>query len=348
LVDALLGVPVVRVPGQRPLLDLFPPETLLATPFGSSDLRFLYRGEGLDRVTQEMLRAIGRRDPVITLTGELGVGKTMLCRALVEQLDRHTLSSFMEDPPHSVAAFLRRLLVDLGVVSRGDAARGRLTDATQVELTTALRAFLASLRPLGASAVVIIDDAQRLPGGMLDEIHAMAGTGGDGALMQMVLVGEPDLITMLGRTEMLKLAQRASLQCRLGPLTRGEVAHYITHRLQMAEDGSRVGLDEGALAAALYALSRGLPRTINLICERAIVAGFDESDGVVDESLIRIAANELGLAMPPSPGYPDQNLGALLLLALLVVAGAAAGAYVFRADLQALVAQWKDTSAALR
>src|ERR1700676_463396 len=149
-------------------------------PFSlSTDPRFLYHSVAHDRAAQAMLDAIRRRDGVVVLTGELGVGKTILCRAVMEQLDRRTFTSLVADPFDGAEDLLKTILIDFGVISRDDVGHGRLARPSLAELSSVLRDFVMSLAPLQAFAVVIIDEAHRLSVELLDQIRAVGELGGD-------------------------------------------------------------------------------------------------------------------------------------------------------------------------
>ena len=369
--------PIVRVPGQRPVLDLFSKEpeqpaarrpegsgsTWLASapadgvhaaprdpdlvtasetfyglrerPFTlSTDPKFLYQGAEYDRVAQQMLAGVRKHEPLVLLTGDLGVGKTTLCRAVVEQLDRHTLTSVITSPFASLDDLIKTLLVDFGVVSREEVARGRLRNANPSELAAALREFLVTLGALQAFAVVIIDEAQGLETSVLHDLRRLAG--GE-RLMQIVLVGQPSLAAKVGRGE---LAGQVSLRLVLGPLGEDEISGYIMHRLRTAGDHPRVEFDEGALER-IMAFTGGKPRLVNLLCDRALAGGVRRSTGVIDRTLIDGAAADLDMAPFVSKRSALNRLAKVALLLLLTLAGVAAGAVTFKDDLRAIVSQWE-------
>jgi general secretion pathway protein A len=357
------------VPGRRPLLDLFPtqplrqaspappplkykpvdlsspPSTAAAPPYGhfyglheppfadSSDLKFHYHGVEHDRVTQQMLAAIGRRDTLVILTGAPGVGKTMLCRALAEQLDRRTLTSFIAEPPGSITPLLKTVLVDFGVISAREIACGQLANATQAELASALREFLVSLLTLQAFAVLVVDQAQKLAPEMLEEIWKLTELGGDQALLQVVLVGRPELLGVVSRSSMRQRSERSAVKCKLGPLADDEIGGYVMHRLRVAGDHPRVDFDDEALMK-IYSLTKGLPQTVNVLCDRVLQVGLSKSASTIDEALVDRAAEELDLAGPEDSNRQTFIVAALLALSLL--AGAGVSALVYRADLAAL------------
>ncbi|MBI3265248.1 MAG: AAA family ATPase, partial [Acidobacteria bacterium] len=310
-------------------------------PFSlSSDPRFLYHSASHDRATQKMLGAIRRREAMVVLTGEIGVGKTTLCRGVIEQLDRHTFTSFVVDPFESAEDLLKTVLVDFGVISRDDLARGRLTNASRADLAAVLRDFLFSLAPLQAFAVVFIDEAQNLPVDLLAQMRVLADTEGDARLLQVVLVGQPSLLTTLARPELRQLAQRISIRCTLEPLAGDEVAGYVMNRLAIAGGGLRVEFGDGSLEC-VYELSAGVPRVVNLLCDRALSVGYGLSASVIDARIVEAAAEDLDLDPPMSGASAARITAAIVALMLLVLLGAAGAAYVFRARLSAVVTEWQ-------
>jgi general secretion pathway protein A len=322
-----------------------PSHGLHERPFSlSSDPRFLYHSVAHDRAAQTMLDAIRRRDGIVVLTGEAGVGKTILCRAVMDQLDRRTLTSLIADPIDGAEDLLKTILVDFGVISRDDVAHGRLARASLADLSTALRDFLFSLAPLQAFAVVIIDEAQRLPVELLDEIRAVGELGGDEQLLQLMLVGQPALSATLAKPELRELVRRVSVRSSLGPLASDEVAGYVMHRLGVAGTSPRVEFDDASIVR-LYELSGGVPRTINLLCDRALAVGQSTSASAIDERMMDSAAEDLDLALPASRSSLMRVAVTVVVLAMLAIIGAAVGAYVFRADLSALISRWQAAPA---
>jgi general secretion pathway protein A len=147
----------------------------------------------------------------------VGTGKTTLCRAVLQSLDRKAFAVFVRDPFLSREDLLKILLVDFGVLSTDDIRSGRLHSASRIELSYALEAFLTSLLPLQAFVVVIPDEAQNLPIQLLEEIRILADLEKGQKLLQLVLVGQPELEMRLARREMRQLAQRVTMRCELSP-----------------------------------------------------------------------------------------------------------------------------------
>jgi type II secretory pathway predicted ATPase ExeA len=299
-------------------------------PFSlSTDPKFLYHSTPHDRVAQELLTAIRRRETLAVLTGDIGAGKTTLCRAIVDQLDRRTLTSFVGDPFLSGEDLLKTVLVDFGVMSRDELAHGPL--ATRHELSATLLSFVESLAPLQASAVLVVDEAQSLPRDVLDQVRVLTEAGRDGQrLLSVILVGQPALTTLLRRTEHRDINQRVAVRCQLDPLPADEIAGYVSHRLHVAGTRPRVELDESALDR-LFELSRGVPRVVNLLCDRALARGHETSAGVIGREIIDEAADDLDLGAPPSTARVlVARVGFAIFLLLFVLLGAAGAAWLFR------------------
>ena len=167
---------------------------LTEQPFSlASDRAFFYQSRSHASTFQDMLAAIRRRERLNVLTGDIGTGKTTLCRAVLRNLDRKTFSAFVPDPFASREDLLKVLLMDFGVMSLEDLTSGRLRSASRTELSYLLYDFLDTLAPLQAFAVVIIDEAQNLSLPLLEEIRILSDSGGRDRQLQVVLVGQLEL-----------------------------------------------------------------------------------------------------------------------------------------------------------
>src|SRR6187200_2035884 len=204
----------------------------------SADPRFLFRSPEHAPAFEELLNGIRRREGLITLTGEIGTGKTTLIRSVLQQLDRRTFSAFLPDPFVSREDLLKMLLVDFGVVSVADLKRGTLNGASRPDLSYPLYEFLNSLVPLQAFAVLIIDEAQNLSLPLLEEIRILSDLEAPEKLLQVVLVGQLELRAKLKLPTMRQVDQRVSVRCELASLDAAGVADYIQHRLRVASEGS--------------------------------------------------------------------------------------------------------------
>jgi general secretion pathway protein A len=214
-----------------------------------------------------------------------------------------------------------------------------LSEASRASLMAAVREFLHSLVALQAFAVVIVDDAHAMSIELLEQLRLVSDLQDDLRLLQVVLVGEPSLSVLLRRPELRALADRVTVRERLAPLDAGEVAGYVAHRLQTAADRPRVIFD-GSAIAALYAYSRGTPRIVNLVADRALSIGCERAVTTIDAAIVQQAAADRFIEAPPPARRPLGRFVAAALFALLVLAGAGTAAGVFRGPLARLVTQW--------
>ncbi len=204
----------------------------------------------------------------------------------------------MPDPFVSREDLLKMLLIEFGVMSVDDVKSGRLRDTTRPELSYPLYDFLKSLVPLQAYAVLIIDEAQNLSSQLLEEIRILADLEGPEKLLQLVLVGQPELGDKLKDPIMRQVDQRISVRCSLGTLERDALQGYITHRLTVAGGGSdKVEFAPEALDL-LYNVSHGNPRVINLIVDKSLNRGHLDRTWVITPAIVTVALGELGYAKP--------------------------------------------------
>jgi general secretion pathway protein A len=272
-----------------------PPFTLAPDP------RFLYRSESHDEAIRLLMQAIRRREGFIVLTGDIGTGKTTVCRALLQQLDATTFTSLILNPFLSVEELLREILLDFGVVSREAVRSGRIARATKHELISTLHDFLLSLIAIRGSGVLIIDEAQHLSPEVLEQIRIVSNLEtNESKLLQIVLVGQLNLLDVLADAQMRQLDQRVSLRAMLKPLARDEVEAYISHRLSVAKGDQSVAFAPAAIDL-VHAYSHGVPRVINLLCDRALMLGAELRADIVSPPLIDEAAVKLELTKPAPP-----------------------------------------------
>ena len=217
-------------------------------PFSlSSDSRFFYQSRAHAPAFEDLLAGIRRRESLCALTGDIGTGKTTLCRAVLQNLDRKTFSAFVPDPFASREDLLKVLLMDFGVLSVDDLTSGRLKGASRTELSYLLYEFLDTLAPLQAFAVVIIDEAQNLSVPLLEEIRILSDSDGRERQLQVVLVGQLELRQKLKLPEMRQVDQRLSVHCNLEPLgqrRRGRL-HYAPAANRWRQSRSRQVLSGG-------------------------------------------------------------------------------------------------------
>src|SRR5918996_364033 len=209
-------------------------------PFSlTPDPKYLYRSQSHANAFELLEYAIQRREGFVVVTGDIGTGKTTLCRALLEQIDRATFTALVLNPFLSEDDLLKRILQDFGVVSREHIKAGQLTGVSKQDLIETLYDFLLGLIPLKANAVLIIDEAQNLPLPVIEQIRILSNLETDKEkLLQIILVGQLNLVPLLKSPELRQLDQRVSIRYELKPLDAEEVTAYIAHRLAVA-NGAR-------------------------------------------------------------------------------------------------------------
>jgi type II secretory pathway predicted ATPase ExeA len=326
---------------------------LVEKPFSlTPDPKFLYRSESHANAFELLQYAIDRREGFAVVTGDIGTGKTTLCRALLERINRTTFSALVLNPFLSEDDLLKRILQDFGVISPDDVRQGRLVHASKPELVDALYDFLLGLIPQNASAVLIIDEAQNLPLPVLEQIRILSNLETDKEkLLQIILVGQSNLKALLRSPELRQLDQRVSIRYELKPLDRENVGAYVAHRLAVAGGAAGVAFTTKALDL-VHRLSGGIPRLINLICDRALLAGYSERANRIGPNLILHAARSLDLQLSagrrlgwlPRRASLLAGVGVVLMGSAIAVGGTALVYLRFTGTLQASEAVVEDAA----
>lgn len=268
-------------------------------PFSlTPDPKYLYLSESHGNAAELLEFGIRRREGFVVITGDIGTGKTTLCRAVLERLDGRTFTSLVLNPFLAEDDLLRVVLQDFGVVSREDVKRGRLAGVSRRELVDALNDFLLSLLPLGATALLVLDEAQNLPRPVLEHIRILSNLETDKQkLLQIVLVGQTNLKDVLRSPDLRQLDQRVSIRYSLRPLTADETSAYICHRVAIAGGGTTVSFTPRALDL-IYRYTNGIPRLINLLCDRALLAAYSDRAVRITPEMVRRGATALELRTP--------------------------------------------------
>src|SRR5437016_3516559 len=278
-------------------------------PFSlTPDPKYLYRSQSHANAFELLQYAIRRREGFAVVTGDIGTGKTTLCRALLEQIDRTTFTALVLNPFLTEEDLLKRILQDFGVLSREEAKSSAMASISKQELVETLYDFLLSLVPLKASAVLIIDEAQNLPPAVLEQIRILSNLETDKEkLLQIILVGQCNLQGVLRAPDMRQLDQRVSIRYELRPLDRDTVAAYVTHRLTIAGGSAAAVTFASEAIDQLHRLSGGIPRLINLICDRALLAGFAARTSRITAEMVVQAGDSLEVQTPaPAAGAPRR------------------------------------------
>jgi general secretion pathway protein A len=271
-------------------------------PFSlAPDPQFLYLSESHEEAIRQLLDAARRNEGVIVLTGDVGTGKTTIARALLTRLDKTSFASLVLNPFLSVDELLREILLDFGVISRDDIRSGRAGSASRHDLTSTLHDFLLSLHPIGAHGVLIIDEAQHLAADVLEQIRVISTVETNTTrLLQVILIGQPALLDSLAQEPLRQLDSRVSVRAMLKALSRGDVDAYISHRLSVAGNDGDVRFDVGAIDA-VTSLTGGVPRLINLLCDRALMAGAQAGAHSIGAALVREAGEVLAMSASEAP-----------------------------------------------
>lgn len=275
------------------------------------DPAFLYLGEAHREGLATLVYGVQSRKGFVLLTGEVGTGKTTLLHALLAQLDRNTLSAFIFNPRLDPLDFFRVLFDEYGIEKPCH---------TKAEYLLELNRFLIERLEQDQPTLLIVDEAQNLSAEMLEEIRLLSNLETPTSkLIQIMLVGQPELWDMLARPELRQLRQRIVLRHRLRPFNEDETTHYVEERLRLAGYTGK-GIFKRSALREIHALSGGTPRVINIVCDGSLLLGFGRDLSVIGSDEVREVGEDLGLervAAPerinpsrtPSPGRRSGLLG---------------------------------------
>jgi len=235
-------------------------------PFNiTPDPRFLFFSEQHREAFDHLIYGIENRKGFIELTGEVGSGKTTLCRAVLANLPKRIKTALVLNPALSGNQLLRAILNDFGLT---------VQDRDRLALIEQLNSFLLQQTLQGNNVAVIIDEAQDLPADVMEEVRLLSNLETDQhKLMQIVLAGQPELRERLQRPDLRQLRQRIMVRCMLRPLSEDDAAQYIAHRLLVAGARDDVRFTPDAVRM-VYDYARGTPRMVNALCDRVMMAGY--------------------------------------------------------------------------
>ena len=235
-------------------------------PFNiTSDPNFLYLSRVHKEAFAHLLYGIKERKGFLEITGEVGAGKTTLCRALLSKLDRRTKSAFIFNSTLPEMQLLQAILEDYGLVA---------VRKNKVALLRQLNAFLIEELTRGNNVILIIDEAQNLKPSILEEIRMLSNLETDKEkLFQIILVGQPELKDRLNSPALKQLRQRIAVRFHITPLDKGEIADYINHRLTVAGSSGQITFAPEAIEC-IYRFSGGIPRIINMICDKSMLTAY--------------------------------------------------------------------------
>jgi general secretion pathway protein A len=237
-----------------------------------------------------LLYGVSQRKGIIVLTGEIGTGKTTLCRFFLNQISQNVKTAFILNPTFSEIQLLESIVKDFGI---------NPNKKTKLGMISELNNFLLRESNAGNNLVLIIDEAQNLKPNLLEQIRLLSNleTQKD-KLLQVILVGQPELNTRLNLYDLRQLRQRIMVRYHITPLDNDEIKNYISYRLKIAQPTpelnaqSQVGFSDEAIDL-ISRFSGGTPRLINMICDRALLAGFVSETHHIDFGIIRKCTEEL-------------------------------------------------------
>ena len=293
---------------------------LRGAPFSiAPDPRYLFMSERHREALAHLLYGVRAGGGFVLLSGEIGAGKTTVCRCFLEHLPAHCRVAYIFNPKLSVLELLQTVCDEWHIALSPGAG-----SATVKDYTDALNAHLLACHARGESSVLVIDEAQNLSADVLEQLRLLTNLEtNERKLLQIILIGQPELRELLARPELEQLAQRVVARCHLGALTEAETAKYVSHRLAVAGHAGPLPFDGQGLRL-IHDLSRGVPRRINLLCDRALLGAYSLGQHRVDRAVLMQAAREVFDTAPPMRANTGRwRWGALVATAAVAALGLA-------------------------
>ncbi|MDZ4860595.1 MAG: AAA family ATPase [Candidatus Hydrogenedentes bacterium] len=265
-------------------------------PFNlTPDPKYLYLSEKHKEAFAHLLFGIKNRSGFVMVTGEIGTGKTTICRTLLGQLDEHTEVAFIFNPCLSPEELLRKINEDFGIKTVATTVRGLIDE---------LNAYLLEKNTKGKNCVLVIDEAQNLTPSVLEQIRLLSNLETETQkLLQIVLIGQPELMQVLALHELRQLNQRITARYHLHPLSRSETMQYVAYRMRVAGARRRIYFTPVAVKQ-VYKSSNGTPRVINALCDRALLIGYTKEARDITPAIVRQAAKEIRGEQPKRSIWP--------------------------------------------
>jgi len=285
-------------------------------PFNlTPDPKFLCLTEKHQEALDHLTYGLEQKTGFILFLGEVGAGKTTVCRALLERLDQEYVVALILHPFLAEENLLASIIRDLGLVPGGESKR---------ELLEQLNAFILARKVEGKTVAIIFDESQNLSPKALEEIRILSNLETDKEkLLQIILIGQKELEAKLARQELRQLNQRIGVRYYLNPLNREETGRYLAHRLQVAGDPGTIHFVKGAVREIFY-FSKGIPRLINLAADRTLLAGYVKGTKTLTREMAGRGIRSLS-SRPDSQErrLPQESLtpASLLVLAFVVLGG---------------------------
>ncbi len=281
-------------------------------PFAiTPDPRYLYMSERHAEALAHLLYGINEAGGFIQLTGEVGTGKTTVVRSLLERMPGHADVAVILNPQLTPLQFVLTICEELGIFVRDE-------DTSSIkDLVDILNKRLLEAHAKGRRVVVIVDEAQNLSPETLEQVRLLTNLEtASQKLLQIILIGQPELREVLSRVELRQLAQRITGRYHLAPLTKSETVAYVNHRLKVA--GANGEIFSSPALREIHRLSDGVPRIINVICDRALLGAFTQEQHRIGPALVRAAASEV-YGRTFSPPWMRLLIGASATIGLIVL-----------------------------
>ncbi len=260
-------------------------------PFSlAPDPRYLYMSKRHREALAHLLYGVGGGGGFVLLSGEIGAGKTTVCRCFLEQIPKRTNVAYIFNPKLTVIELLKAICDEFRVPWQPPAGGAAPTVRSYVD---PLNEFLLKTHAVGQNNVLIIDEAQMLSVDVLEQLRLLTNLEtNERKLLQIVLIGQPELRTLLERPELEQLAQRVIARFHLKALSSKETEHYIRHRLSVAGMTRQIPFERTAIQR-VHEISRGVPRRINLLCDRAMLGAYAHGRPAIDVATVEKAAREV-------------------------------------------------------
>ena len=291
-------------------------------PFSiAPDPNYLYMSDNHREALAHLLYGINSDNGFVLLTGDVGTGKTTVCRCLLQQLPENSNIAFILNPKVTVDELLATVCDELGIgYPKGNSSNKVFIDN--------INAYLLDANAKGRRTVVIVEEAQNLSPEVLEQIRLLTNLEtNQRKLLQIIMLGQPELNLLLARPEMRQLKQRITARYHLGPLSKQELAAYVLHRISVA--GVERKLFTAPAIDRLFSLSGGVPRMINLLCDRALLGTYVQGKSLVDLPTLNKAAREV-FGEGGERVQMKRTFRWLMITLLLVVCGTALAATYFR------------------
>ena len=245
---------------------------------------YFYLSKSHEEAMAHLNYAISQGDGFVEITGEVGTGKTTLCRTFLESLNGSVEAAYIFNPKMGPKQLLRTIIEEFGIQTRSDNTK---------DLIDMLNAFLIKKKSSGKKVILLIDEAQNLNRNVLEQLRLLSNLETNrNKLLQIILVGQPELSEMLNSHALRQVGQRITLSYQLSPLTFNECKEYIQYRINIAAQKSAIKFDRAAYRH-IFKYSKGIPRLINIVCDRSLLTAFVMNQFKISAQIAKASVNEL-------------------------------------------------------